>query len=51
MKEFEFIEINEPDGYCLENFHKALAKGLINKYGEEAMRKVVDTIKENKINY
>lgn len=38
---FKFIVDVPPDEECLNNFHKALAKGLINKNGEENMKKVV----------
>lgn len=46
MKEFEFVEVNKPDDYCLENFHKVLANGLVKKYGYETMEEVVKLIKE-----
>lgn len=50
MKDFEFIVITPPDEECIENFHKTLAQGLINKYGIETMKKVVELSKtqENK---
>ena len=40
-KNFNFIVDVSPDDYCIENFHKSLARGLINKYGTENIKKIL----------
>ena len=45
-QDFEFIVDVPPDDYCIEKFHIALARGLINKYGVENMKKILETIEE-----
>lgn len=49
MKDFEFIIVTPPNEECIESFHKTLAQGLINKYGIEIMRKVVELSKTQDI--
>ena len=44
-QDFEFIVDVPPDDYCIEKFHIALARGLINKYGVENMKKILETMK------
>lgn len=44
MKEFEFIIRISPDQGCLREMHKMMAQGLINKYGAEVMKKVIENI-------
>ena len=45
-EEFEFIVDIPPDKETIINFHKAIAKGLIKKYGEATMREVVKQLEE-----
>ena len=47
-REFNFICVNEPDEDCLDRFHTAIAKELIKKHGIETIRKVLETIAEEK---
>lgn len=42
--ESKFVEINEPSEEVIEEFHKQLAKGLINKYGKELIEKALKEI-------
>lgn len=39
-QEFKFIVDVPPDEYCINNFHKTIAKALIDKYGVKNMRVV-----------
>lgn len=42
--------VKEPaDDEVIRDFHRALAKGLISKHGDDAMKKVVDVIKKVRI--
>lgn len=41
-KEFEFIVDIPPDEETIKAFHRAIAQGLINKYGSETMEKVLE---------
>lgn len=43
-QEFIFVVDVPPDEYCIKNFHDAIAKGLIEKYGAENMRRVLKEI-------
>lgn len=42
--DFEFIVGTPPDEECIQNFHKTLAQGLINKYGSEKIDKLIKAI-------
>lgn len=43
--DFIFTVKGQADDEVIRDFHRALAKGLINKHGVDVMRKVVDFIK------
>lgn len=45
--EFEFIAKNEPSKELIEEFHRSLAKSLLNKYGEDFIRETLNEIKKN----
>lgn len=47
-QEFKFIVDVPPDEYCINNFHKTIARGLIEKYGAENMRRVLKEIERMK---
>lgn len=36
--EFKFIAVNEPDEEAVEEFHRIIAEGLVEKYGIETIR-------------
>lgn len=42
--EFRFVIKNEPSKDVIEEFHKQLAKGLINKYGKDLIKKALKEI-------
>lgn len=44
--EFEFIFENEPDEETIREFHQCIAQGLINKYGAENMKRVLEEYKK-----
>lgn len=44
MKDFEFIIRIQPDQGCLREMHKTMAQGLINKYGAEVMKRVIESM-------
>ena len=44
--EWEFIFDNEPDEETIEEFHRSLAQILINKYGANNMKRVLDILKQ-----
>ena len=46
--ELKFVIDTPPDEECLNDFHKALAKGLINRYGIETMKRVVAEYEKSK---
>ncbi len=48
--DLKFVIDTPPDEKCLNDFHKLLAKGLINRYGIETMKKVVKEYQRNKRN-
>lgn len=47
-QEFEFIVDVPPDEYTIREFHKSIAQGLINKYGAENMKKVLEELKKRR---
>lgn len=42
--EFEFIIDVPPDEETIREFHKSIAQGLINKYGAETMKRVLEEL-------
>lgn len=42
--DFEFIVSTPPDRECIDNFKKSIAQGLINKYGVDKLKKIVEII-------
>lgn len=42
--EFKFVTGTAPDEETINNMHRELAKGLINKYGKEVIEKVLKQI-------
>ena len=44
QQNIKFICKNEPDEYCINNFHKSSAKGLINEYGIEKIKVILKNI-------
>lgn len=43
---YEFVSINEPSEELIREFHRGMAKALIENYGAETMREVVRQYKE-----
>mgnify|MGYP004652525401 CR=1 FL=1 len=46
--ELKFVIDTPPDEECLIRSHKTLAKGLINRYGIETMKRVVAEYEKSK---
>lgn len=44
MNDFIFTVKGQADDEVIRDFHRALAKGLINKHGIEVMKKVIDML-------
>lgn len=45
-QEFEFIVDVSPDEETIREFHRSIAQGLINKYGAETMKRVLEGSKK-----
>lgn len=43
-QEFEFIVDISPDEETIKAFHRSIAQGLVNKYGVETMKKVLEEL-------
>lgn len=45
-QEFEFIVDVQPDKETIREFHRSIAQGLVNKYGAETMKRVLEEAKK-----
>jgi len=45
-QEFEFIVDVLPDEETIREFHRSIAQGLVNKYGAETMKRVLEESKK-----